>query len=384
MRAGTAAVAAITVLAAAVWLAMSAGRHSAAPVDAPTTVELERARPRSADERVVSDATRRQALARARVWPRSRPSSDAEPFRTTTVNEVSCRFLVTRLGGTTPKFDCVLENGETLRVKYGIAAEIPSEAAATRLARALGFPSDRITLVERLRCHGCPSDPFTTMKTVDAAHAGSLFAHTVDYGEYRDFDWVAIERKYDGQPIETTTQQGWEFHELDQVDPSRGGAPRAHVDALRLLAAFLSHWDNKSENQRLVCVSRPWPDDVPCPEPLLILHDLGAAFGPQKVDLDGWSTNGIWGDRATCTLSMQRLPYHGGTFTDVRVGEPGRQLFIARLRRISAADAADIFAGARFDQKRGLFSDVRPVADWVRAFRTRVAMITDGPPCPAL
>jgi len=81
---------------------------------------------------------------------------------------------------------------------------------------------------------------------------------------------------------------------------------------------------------------------------------------------------------------MQRLPYHGGTFTDVRVGEPGRQLFIARLRRISAADAADIFAGARFDQKRGLFSDVRPVADWVRAFRTRVAMITDGPPCPAL
>ena len=154
MRAGTAAVAAITVLAAAVWLAMSAGRHSAAPVDAPTTVELERARPRLADERVVSDATRRQALARARVWPRSRPSSDAEPFRTTTVNEVSCRFLVTRLGGTTPKFDCVLENGETLRVKYGIAAEIPSEAAATRLARALGFPSDRITLVERLRCHG--------------------------------------------------------------------------------------------------------------------------------------------------------------------------------------------------------------------------------------
>jgi hypothetical protein len=384
VRGGTAAVAAITVLAVAVWLATGAGRRSATPVDAPTAAEVERARPRSADERVVSDATRRQALARARVWPRSRAALAQESFRAATVDEISCRFLVTQLGGTTPKFDCALENGETLRVKYGNAAEIPSEAAATRLVRALGFPADTITLVRRLRCHGCPSDPFTTMKTVGAAHAGSLFAHAVDYGEYRDFDWVAIERKYDGQPIETATQQGWVFHELDQVDASQGGAPRAHVDALRLLAAFLPHWDNKSENQRLVCVSRPWPEDAPCQEPLLVLQDLGAAFGPRKVDLDGWSTTGIWGDRATCRLSMRGLPYDGATFRDVRVGEPGRQLFIRRLHRISPAHAADLFAGARFDQKRGLFSDVRPVDDWVRAFRTRVAMVTDGPPCPAL
>jgi hypothetical protein len=81
---------------------------------------------------------------------------------------------------------------------------------------------------------------------------------------------------------------------------------------------------------------------------------------------------------------MRGLPYDGATFRDVRVGEPGRQLFIRRLHRISPAHAADLFAGARFDQKRGLFSDVRPVDDWVRAFRTRVAMVTDGPPCPAL
>ena len=383
MRGGTAAVAAVTVLATAVWLETSTGRRSPTPVDPPTSVEIERARPRSADGRVVSDAARRQALARARVWPRSRPSTAKEPFPAAILDEVSCRFLVTRLGGTTPKFDCALENGETLRVKYGNAAEIPSEAAATRLVRALGFPADTITLVKRLRCHGCPSDPFATMKTVEAAHAGSLFTHAVDYGEYRDFDWVAIERKYDGRPIETATQQGWDFHELDQVDVSQGGAPRAHVDALRLLAAFLSHWDNKSDNQRLVCLSQPWPENTPCPEPLLILQDLGAAFGPRKVDLDGWNTIGIWRDRATCTLSMRALPYHGATFTDVRVGEAGRQLFMQRLRRISAAHATAIFAGARFDQKRGLFSDVRPVDDWVRAFGTRVAMITDGPPCPA-
>ncbi len=71
----------MTGLAIAVWLAMGTGRRSATPVDAPTPAEVERAKPRSADERVVSDAARRQALARARVWPRSRPSLEQESFR---------------------------------------------------------------------------------------------------------------------------------------------------------------------------------------------------------------------------------------------------------------------------------------------------------------
>jgi len=378
------AVIAVTVVAAAVWLAVGTGHRSATSVAAPTPAEIEGAAPRSAEERVVSDQVRRQALAHARVWPQSQQPLAPQPFNAATIEEISCRFLVTRLGGTTPKFDCVLDGGETLRVKYGSASEIPSEAAATRLVRALGFAADTITLVKRLRCHGCPVEPFTTMKTVGAVHAGSLFTHAVDYGEYHDFDWVAVERKYDGQPIETATEQGWSFHELDQVDASEGGAPRAHVDALRLLAAFLAHWDNKAENQRLVCVSREWPAGAPCPEPVLVLQDLGAAFGPRKVDLEGWSTTGIWGDRTTCRLSMRGLPYDGATFSDVRVGEAGRQLLATRLRQVSAAHAADLFAGARFDQTRGLFSDVHPVDAWVRAFMTRVAMISDGPPCPAL
>ena len=379
-----AAIAAVTIVAAAVWLIVSRGHGTPTPIEAPTRAEIKQAERRAERERVVTEEARQQALARARIWARSPAPPVTGPFRSDMIDELSCRFIVTKLGGTTPKFNCVLENGETIRVKYGNAAEIPSEAAATSLIRALGLPSDTITLVERLRCHGCPAEPFTTLKTVQAVHGGPLFTHAVDYGRHRDFDWVAIERKYDGQPIETATVQGWSFHELEQVDASQGGAPRAHVDALRLLAAFLAHWDNKSENQRLVCVSRSWPDGAPCPEPVLMLQDLGAAFGPRKVDLDGWTGTGIWGDRATCRLSMRGLPYDGASFADVRIGEPGRQMLLTRLRRISEAQAADLFAGARFDQKRGLFSDVRPVTDWARAFTMRVKMISDGPPCPAL
>jgi hypothetical protein len=374
---------AVIVLATAAWLIVGAGHKSPTPVDAPTKSELAQAQPRAEQERVVSDEARRQALARARVWPRSHPPPD-DALGAETLDELSCRFVVTRVGGTTPKFDCALDDGETIRVKYGNAAEIPSEAAATWLVKALGFPADTISLVKRLRCYGCPAEPYTTLKTVGAARAGSLFTRTVDYGRYRDFDWVAVERKFEAQPIETSTVQGWSFHELDQVDEARGGAPRAHVDALRLLAAFLAHWDNKSENQRLVCVSQPWPDGTACVEPLLMLQDLGAAFGPRKVDLDGWANTGIWGDRPTCRLSMRGLPHDGASFADVRIGESGRQLLLARLRRLSPTQMATLFAEARFDRKRGLFSDVRPVAEWVRAFQARVAMISEGPACPAL
>jgi hypothetical protein len=384
MRGGAIAVLGVTLIAMGVWLAVGTSHRSETPIEAPTPAEVSRARPRSAEDRVVTDDVRRDALARARVWRDRDPGVADEPFRAATLDEIVCRFIVTRLGGTTPKFDCVLADGETIRVKYGSGAEIPSEAAATRLVRALGFAADTVTLVTHLRCHGCPAEPFTTMKTVGTVRADPLFAYAIDYAEHHDFDWVAVERKYDGLAIETATQQGWAFHELDQVDEARGGAPRAHVDALRLMAAFLAHWDNKADNQRLVCISTAWSAGTPCPEPMLMLQDLGATFGPRKVDLDGWSTTGIWGDRTNCRLSMRGLPYDGATFSDVRVGEPGRQLVARRLRQVSEAQAADLFAGARFDQRRGLFSDVRPVDDWVRAFMARVRAISDGPPCPAL
>ena len=381
---GAFATVAVTAAAAAVWITLQ--KTDPAVVESERAIEAasEAPAPRSAEERIVSEEIRNDALSRARVWRAPNTPVSQALFSAAHTETLSCRFLVTRLGGTTPKFDCVLDGGEKIRVKYGMGSEVPSEVAATRLVSALGFAADTVTLVERLRCYGCPPDPYAMLKAVGLAHMGPLFAHAVDYSQVQDYEWVAVERKFDGEPIETSSQQGWAFHELDLVDSARGGAPRAHVDALRLLAAFLAHWDNKADNQRLVCVSREWPNGTACPDPRLVLQDLGAAFGPRKVDLDGWATTGIWGDRATCRLTMHRLPYSGATFRDAHVGEPGRQFLLQRLRQLSDAQMSELFAGARFDQKRGLFKDARPVSEWVRAFRARLAMITDGPPCPAL
>ena len=108
-------------------------------------------------------------------------------------------------------------------------------------------------MVKQVRCYGCPAEPFVTMKAVDLTDSDVLYKKFVNYDHYKDFDWAAVERKHQGRAIGTDAVKGWAFFELDGVDAARGGAPRAHVDALRLLSVFLAHWDNKSENQRLVC-----------------------------------------------------------------------------------------------------------------------------------
>jgi hypothetical protein len=298
------------------------------------------------------------------------------------IDDLSCRFVLKRLSGTTPKFNCVLDTGEEVRIKYGKGAEIPAEAAATRLLRTLGFVADEIALVRRLRCYGCPLEPFTTSRAVQTVKAGAVYEQVLDYDDFHDFEWVALERKHDAWPIETELQEGWAFPELNRIDAAKGGAPRAHVDALRLVAVFLAHWDNKSENQRLVCQSRDWPDGQACATPVMMLQDLGATFGPRKISLRRWRVSNIWADRAQCRITMRHLPYSGATFQDVQVGEEGRQLAARLLQRLSDDDIADLFRGARFDQRRGLFSDVRPVADWAAAFKVRVRLISEGPGCP--
>ena len=154
-----------------------------------------------------------------------------------------------------------------------------------------------------------------------------------------------------GTSIEAEGQEGWAFFELDTVDRSKGGAPREQLDALRLIAVFLAHWDNKAENQRLVCLSETGGRDT-VPEPFLLLQDVGATFGPRKVDLAGWEKAAIWEDRATCTISMRDMPYEGGTFrADPDLGRRASVL-AGLLGELTDEQLTELFAGARFDKRR--------------------------------
>lgn len=334
----------------------------------------------------VSEEERLDALSRATVWQRPATPIAKARFNSdpSAPKSLACTFAVTDIGGTAPKFDCHLETGERIRVKYGRSPEIPSEVASARLLHALGFGADDVMLVEKLRCYGCPAEPFLTMRTLGFADAHELYGKVMNKNSYKDFEWVAVERKHYGRAIETEQLEGWSFFELDLIDETKGGAPRAHVDALRLLAVFLAHWDNKSENQRLVCLSeKDWPEGGKCSRPFAMLQDIGSSFGPRKVDQEKWENVAIWGDRATCTATMDSLPYKGATFKPVEITEAGRQHLASLLGQLSDQQISDLFAGARFDQSKGMLGfTASPIADWVHAFKKRVQQISDGPRCP--
>ena len=364
--------------------AVSLPLHQKSPAPQPKSEQKKTPEPKKA--KTVSAEERVDALSRAAVWRQPPPISGArlatDPKQP---KMITCTFEIAQMNGTAPKFDCRLPDGEKIRVKYGRTPEVPSEVATARLLHTLGFGADGMTLYEKVRCYGCPEEPFFTMKTLGLAGAEKLYGKVMNPQSYKDFEWAAVEKKHPGRPIETAELEGWAFFELDLIDPKKGGATRPHVDALRLLAVFLAHWDNKSENQRLVCMSeKDWPEGGKCGRPFALMQDVGSAWGPRKVDLAEWAKAPIWSDRATCTTSMDHLPYHGATFKPLEITDAGRKFLGGLLSQLSDEQLRDLFYSARFDHVSGMLGNrqAAPVEDWVKAFKAKVALITDGPSCP--
>jgi hypothetical protein len=282
----------------------------------------------------------------------------------------NCKYKPDEVSGTTPKFDCELPSGEKIKVKYGWTKEIPSEIAATRLLHALGFGADRVSRVETVRCYGCPFQPFHTRGLIEMLKLEGYFDKRINYSSYRDFKHVSVERNLDGEAIEVGHERGWGFYELDNIDSARGGATRAEVDALRLTAVFLHHWDNKSSNQRLTCVDGKTAD---CAHPLAMIQDVGSEFGPKKVELANWKSKSVWfGDQTKCLVSMKGMPYNGGTFEDIQISEGGRKLLADRLGQLPRKQIETLFITAGLED----------VPAWTAAFEDRVRQIVERPSCP--
>ena len=334
---------------------------------------------------------RDEALRAARVWHAPRvPVADVDftanapgagGFLPSDV--ISCRFLVRPASGTTPKFQCELPDGRIVKVKYGGNAELHAEVAATRLLDALGFGADRMYVVRSVQCAGCPRFPFHALKC--SALIGlerPCLGTGADPTHITTFRTAVVERPMDGAPIESDGDGGWSWFELDRIDPGGGGSSRAEVDALRLLAVVLAHWDNKAVNQRLICPAGREHPGGGCAEPLAMIQDLGATFGPLKVDLHNWRTTPVWADRETCTVSMKTLPYAGGTFPDRQISDAGRVLLAGLLQQITARQLTDLFTASRIVEFDQVSAEGHDAAAWTRAFQDKVRQIADRTPCP--
>jgi hypothetical protein len=321
---------------------------------------------------------RTDALKRARIFREVRFDASQVDFTVDPNSDVidrtltTCRYKPEEITGTTPKFDCELPNGDKIKVKYGWTREIPSEIITTRLLHGLGFGADRVSRVATLRCFGCPMQPFHTRSLAEMLGLTGYLDRRINYDSYRDFRNVSAERNLEGEPIEIGKARGWAFFELQHIDPSLGGSTREEVDALRLMAMFIHHWDNKTANQRLICADA---ETASCRHPLAMIQDTGSEFGPKKVDLDNWKAQPVWsGERTQCVLSMKQMPYNGGTFDDVTISEGGRRLLGERLRQLTAKQITELFTAA----------GVENVPEWVSVFQDKVRQIVERPACPAV
>jgi hypothetical protein len=344
----------------------------------------------SRDTRAASERIRDEALAAARVWAQpltpipqfdfaANPAGDYTPS-----DDLSCRFAVEKLSGATPKFHCLLPDGRNLKIKYGWQnAEVRADVAGTRLLRALGFGADDMFVVRAVHCAGCPRFPFPSLECHERfGVAAPCFGGAIDYSHVRTFTTAVFERRMEGTVIEAFDDQGWNWYELARIDPSRGGSSRTEVDAFRLLAVLLAHWDNKGPNQRLIC---PPGRELPgggCAAPIAMIQDVGATFGPNSVDLRNWRAAPVWRDRATCMVSMKGLPYAGATFPDTRISEAGRLMMARLLDQLSTTQLTDLFTASRIILYDAIDAEARDAGAWVRVFLDKARQVREGAPCP--
>jgi hypothetical protein len=353
--------------------------------------------PRSIDR--LSAAERRSILARAQVW---RPidtarlnlisgpaAADGFPFDALAACDY--HFPDKPLSGVTPKFECALRPGgkDVVKVKYGETnGEVYAEVASSRLFWALGFVVDRMYPVKVL-CRNCPPDPFKESK--EEWHLGKSAK-----GATRRYETAVIERDVDGEKVEVPSYEGWAWPELEFVDEESGGAPPAHIDALKLLAVFVQHVDNKPEQQAIVCTDarerRDRTGNATCAAPILVVKDLGSTFGGaklfnyDKMKLDSWREVPIWRNPATCEGDLSRSLI--GNLEHPTISEAGRRFLATRLLLLGDRQLHDLFTAARVERRGDTTRDAdghrRPVtvADWVDAFKVKRGQIVNHR-CPA-
>jgi hypothetical protein len=186
-------------------------------------------------------------------------------------------------------------------------------------------------------------------------------------------DPAAVERPVPGSAIEVPDFEGWAWPELDKVNPRAGGASRAHVDALKLLAVFVQHSESKPEQQELMCapggVTRDRAGNETCTSPWLVVKDLGTTFGKatalnnSKMNLNDWSGARIWREGAPCVGNLSKSLT--GSLENPRIGEAGRKFLASRLLLLRDQQIRDLFRAAMAERRGGA------VDDWVLVFKRK-------------
>jgi len=317
---------------------------------------------------------RQELVKRAQVWaPTDIASMDLRlgPQRRDSFQpgqEVTCDYVYEEeLPGTSRKFNCAVSKNDVVKVRYGEEnGKVEGEVIATRLLWALGFGADAVYPV-KVHCRGCSADPWENRQPV----AGEQY-----------FEVAAIERKFPGDEIKTNKDGGWSWKELRHVDERLGGASAAQLDAMRLLAVFMQHTDNKIINERFVCLPGGLHEDGTCDRPFLYMHDVGLTFGhanlfdankEASVSFEDWVNTPMWrANPKMCVGHMRRSAT--GMLGDPQISEAGRKFLADLLVQLTDQQLHDLFEVARVDhrsRKPGTEEPPASVDEWVNAFKAK-------------
>lgn len=341
------------------------------------------------------------------------PAQKKKQFQFHMNDKVTCDFVTPgqKMGGNTPKFLCKITrvesldgtvqtltpdlNEEPLKIKYGADnKEVYAEIVSSRLLWALGFYTDTWYPI-RATCNNCPADP----------EAGSGDRAT------RTYNQASTLRKFPGHKMYVTGKedQGWSWKELEQLNQS----PTYQKDGLKLMAAFISHSDNKPPQQRLVCDNvnvdtSTDPATVTCDHPSMVVQDVGATFGSgglvtsnstAKINLHEWSGKPVWKKVGSATAPAGTQPpqcqavLHKSLtakdgLDDPMISEEGRRFTAGLMCQLSDEQITDMFKLARVAEmpehhnsdgsfKQGQTEEII-VQEWVTAFKQKREDIASG------
>ncbi len=333
------------------------------------------------------------------------PPQDPKQFQFHVEDKMTCDFASPGkdMGGKTPKFACKISkvestNGqvqtltpdmdnEALKVKYGgDDNEVFAEVVSTRLMWALGFYADAWFPVHVV-CNGCPENP----------EEGSGPAAV------RTFETATVVRKYAGHKMyeEGKSEEGWSWKEFDDSN----GRPKAEKDALKLLASFMQHSDNKPPQQRLVCDGVKLdqstnPFTTTCKASRMIVQDVGATWGGggafttndgAKMNLQNWRGKKLWKtvgapgtDEAKCPVCQAILDKSWSAtegLSDPLISEEGRRMLAGLMCQLTDEQIQNLFKAAKvatmpkYHNSDGSFKQGLDEAtiekQWVDAFKAK-------------
>ncbi len=324
-------------------------------------------------------------------------------------DKVTCEFVSpgSQMGGNTPKFLCKVMkvesqdgtiqtftedmNEEPIKVKFGADnREVYAEIVSSRLLWALGFYTDAWFPV-RVICTNCPADPMSGNGSVGL----------------RKYDQASLVRKVDGHKMYEVGKddEGWSWKEMQELN----GRPTYEKDALKLMAAFIKHSDNKPPQQRLICIginmdTSTHPITTTCDESRLVVQDVGATFGgggiftsnsTAKVNLEKWSSAPVWAkggpptgasksgnqQPSECQAELHKSLTAKDGLGNPTISEEGRRYAAGLLCQLSDRQIADLFEAGRLAEmpehhnsdgtfKQGQSEDAI-VQQWVTAFKQK-------------